>query len=175
MKNKFIIAYLKLKFILGKFLIKKSSKFQKLGSFLITNVLTRQLVENIELDLGLSIINIEKNIRSKSSYILLYNPLLLEAEDFLPSIFYIIRTDPKIKNFNNNIVIFCTAIAEHVEFPLHTNFLIEPKTTILDYYNHYINYLKYLKKENYNTKEIKFIKVKIWKVDHFKSKNIYLH
>ena len=79
------------------------------------------------------------------------------------------------KNFNNNIVIFCTAIAEHVEFPLHTNFLIEPKTTILDYYNHYINYLKYLKKENYNTKEIKFIKVKIWKVDHFKSKNIYLH
>lgn len=175
MINKLITNYLKLKFFLGKFIMKNSFKYNKYGSLLINNVLNTQFTQNIQLDLGLSILKIEKNNKSKSINILLSNQLLLEGEDLLPSIFCLIQTESQIKNYSQNKVIFCVAISEHVEFPLHTNFLIEPSTTILDYYNHYINYLKYLKKENYDTKDIKFIKVKIWKVDHLRSKNIYIN
>ena len=59
MINKLITNYLKLKFFLGKFIMKNSFKYNKYGSLLINNVLNTQFTQNIQLDLGLSILKIE--------------------------------------------------------------------------------------------------------------------
>ena len=169
LKKIFRIHY-KLMFYIGNILIKKSYPLNHFGSYLINSVLTK----NLKLDFGLEIINIKKLNKSKSINLTLNNHLQLEANELLPSIFYIIKSEPAIKEFSEFKIVFCTAISEYKEFSLHTNFLIEPNTTILDYYNHYKNNLKYLNKKNYNTNNIDIIIIKIWNVDHLRSKNIYI-
>ena len=170
LKQIFRIHY-KLIFYTGKFLIQKSYPLNKFGSYLIDTVLTK----NLKLDFGLQIINIEKSSKFKSINLTLSNNLLLEANELLPSIYYILQSEPIIKEFSDYKIIFCTAVSEYKEFSLHNNFLIEPNTTILDYYNHYKNNLKYLAKKNYNANNIDIIKIKIWSVDHLRSKNIYIN
>lgn len=165
-KTKFLIM-----FHIGIFLIQKSYPLNKFGSYLINKVLTK----NIKLNFGLEIIQLEHLTQSKCIILTLNNYLLLEANELLPSIFLIIQNEPKIKKFSEYKIIFCSAISEYKEFSLHNNFLIGPQTTILDYYNHYKNNLKYLIKTNYNPNNINLIKIKIWNMDHFKYKNIYLN
>ena len=82
MINKLVTNYLKLKFFLGKFIMKNSTKYNKYGSLLINNILNTQFLQNKQLDLGLSILKIERNNKSKSINILVSNQLLLEGETY---------------------------------------------------------------------------------------------
>ena len=171
MLQKIFRLHYKIMFNVGKFLIQKSYPLNQFGSLLINNVLT----QNLKLDFGLEIMGIEKLNKSKSIHLTLNNYLLLEANDLLPSIFYILQSEPLIKEFSEYKIIFCAAISEYKEFSLHSNFLIEPNTTILNYYDHYKNNLKYLSRKNYNTNNIDIIKVQIWNVDHLRYKNLYIN
>ncbi len=168
------VTHYKFIFYMGKKLVKKSYPLNKFGSYLINKVLTK-CGSTIKLDFGLKIINIEKLKKSKSIIITLSNYQLLEANDLLPSIYYIVQSEPYIKEFSEYKIIFCKAVSEYKEFSLHNNFLIGPNTSILDYYHHYKNNLKYLNKKNYNTDSIDTIQIKIWSVDDLLSKNVYMN
>ena len=170
MLNKLMFLYYNTLFFIGNQFFKYSYPLNKLGSYFINKVLSK----NVNIDFGLHIVQLKKLDSLNCIDLTLSNYLLLNVNQLLPAIFCIVTSHPQIQQLGQFKIIFCIAISNQNQFSLHNNFLINPTTTILDYYDHYKSHLRYLNKSNYDTFNINFINIKIWNMDDLKNKHIEL-